>query len=113
MFDEVGDAARGRPARIHGKNRHKGVVNGEEEVQSAGKTMINRTGTGFFFLWAKRSNSGNSSVSTRSFQKCLSTQNVNRVVAFDILRLCIVVSPSCCGKVLAGAGIANRMELHS
>ena len=90
----------GRPGSMEGTDAK--VVNGEEEVQSAGKIMINRTGTGSFFFWAKRANSGNSSISTRSFQQGLSTQNVNRVVAFDILWLCIVVSPSCCGKVLAG-----------
>ena len=73
----------GRPGSMEGTDAK--VVNGEEEVQSAGKIMINRTGTGSFFFWAKRANSGNSSISTRSFQQGLSTQNVNRVVAFDIL----------------------------
>ena len=74
IFDEVGDAARGRPARIHGRNRCQGgewrgicggyqkrqpnfhkwarpaYEQGAEEVQSAGKIMINRTGTGSFFF---------------------------------------------------------------
>ena len=38
----------GRPGSMEGTDAK--VVNGEEEVQSAGKIMINRTGTGSFFF---------------------------------------------------------------